>query len=161
MREQVIKTVETYIEVVRRNDEASLPLDLEIAFEGPLATVRGLEEFHQGLLRFIPTLKSIKRVRLTAEDETCAAVLELDTIYGIIPFIEYFYMRHGMIYKIRAYFDPRPILEGRSGNSLKGTRGCFDSLHFVPIAQHDSELKLGCNIPAPKIRTQRHRRIGA
>lgn len=114
MREQVMRTVEKYIDAVQRNDEASLPLDPGIVFEGPLATVRGLEEFHQGLVQFIPTLKSIKVVRLTADDETCAAVLELDTIYGVIPFLEYFYVREGLIYKIRAYYDPRPILEGRS-----------------------------------------------
>ena len=114
MREQVIKTVERYLDAVRRNDEAGLPLDPEIVFEGPLATVRGLEEFHHGLVQFLPTLKSIKVVRLTADDETCAAVLELDTIFGVIPFLEYFHVRNRLIYKIRAYYDPRPILEGKS-----------------------------------------------
>jgi hypothetical protein len=116
MSKDVIKIVEQYLDAVARNDEASLPLDPEILFESPLATTRGLAEFHEGLARFIPTLKSIKVLRLTADDETCAAVLELDLIYGVIPFLEYFYVRDGLIYKIRAYYDPRPILEGRSRN---------------------------------------------
>jgi hypothetical protein len=112
MREQVIKIVEQYLDAVLRNDEASLPLDPEIVFESPLVITRGIAEFHEGLARFIPTLKGIKVVRLTADDDTCAAVLELDLIYGVIPFLEYFYLRDGLIYKIRAYYDPRPILEG-------------------------------------------------
>ena len=116
MREQVIKVVEQYIDAVLRNDEASLPLDPEIVFEGPMRTLRGIEEFRQGLDPFLKIVKSIKVVRLTADDETCAAAIEIDTIYGLIPFLEYFYLREGLIYKIRAYHDPRPILEGKSGN---------------------------------------------
>ena len=112
MREQVIKTVEQYLDAVLRNDEKSLPLRDDIVFEGPLATVRGMDEFRVGLEKFLPTLKGIKIVRLTADDETCAAALELDTIYGVIPFLEYFRVENGLIYAIRAYYDPRPILEG-------------------------------------------------
>lgn len=116
MREQVIKAVEQYIDAVLRNDEASLPLDPEIVFEGPLGTIKGMEQFRQSLIPFLQIMKSIKVVRLTADDETCAAVLEIDTIYGLIPFLEYFYLRRGLVYRIRAYYDPRPILEGRSRN---------------------------------------------
>jgi hypothetical protein len=112
MREQVIKTVENYIDAVLRNDDRSLPLCDDIIFEGPLATVRGIAEFHEGLAKSIPMLKGIKIIRLTADEETCAAVLELDTIYGVIPFLEYFRVENGRIYAIRAYYDPRPILDG-------------------------------------------------
>ena len=112
MREDVIRVVQTYIDAVRRNDAASLPLHREIVFEGPLGRYEGIEAFVQGLAEFVPVLNGIKVVHLTADDHTCAAVLELDTIFGVIPFLEYFNLREGKIDSIRAYYDPRPVLEG-------------------------------------------------
>ncbi|MDR3741227.1 MAG: nuclear transport factor 2 family protein [Terracidiphilus sp.] len=114
MREQVIQTVESYIDAVRRHDVAALPLHSGIVFEGPLNTVRGIPEFEEGLIPFYAILKSIAVLHLTADDTTCAAVLEIDTIFGVIPFLEYFHVADGKIVSIRAYYDPRPILEGRA-----------------------------------------------
>ena len=112
MREDVIRVVQTYIDAVRRNDPASLPLDPGVVFEGPLGRYEGIEAFLQGLADFVPVLNGIKVVHLTADDDTCAAVLEIDTIFGLIPFLEYFNLRAGKIVSIRAYYDPRPVLEG-------------------------------------------------
>ena len=56
-------------------------------------------------------------MRLTADDDTCAAVLKIDTIFGMIPFLEYFHVADGKIVSIRVYYDPRPILEGMSRSS--------------------------------------------
>ena len=117
MREQVIRAVEAYIDAVRRNDADALPLHSDVVFESPLGRYEGVAALRKGLADFVPILKSIEVVRLTADDETCAAVLNIDTVFGMIPFLEYFSVAQGKILSIRAYYDPRPILEGMSQSS--------------------------------------------
>ena len=112
MRDDVIRIVETYIDAVRRNDPDALPLRHGVVFESPLGRYEGIAAFRQGLADFVPILKSIEVVHLTADDDTCAAVLKIDTIFGLIPFLEYFRVAGGQIVSIRAYYDPRPILDG-------------------------------------------------
>src|ERR1017187_10721235 len=90
------------------------------SFKAPRATlnrIQGVAAFQKGLADFVPLLKSIEVVRLTADDDTCAAVLKLDTIFGLLPFLEFFHVRDGQIVSIRAYYDPRPIVEGMSRTS--------------------------------------------
>jgi hypothetical protein len=53
-------------------------------------------------------------VHITADDDSCAALLKVDTVFGLIPFAEFLQIVDGQIMFIRAYFDPRPILEGMS-----------------------------------------------
>jgi hypothetical protein len=117
MRDDVIRVVETYIDAVRRNDADSLPLHSDVVFESPLGRYEGLAAFRKGLADFFRILKSIEVVRLTADDDTCAAVLKIDTSFGLIPFLEYFHVVDGQIVSIRGYYDPRPILEGISRTS--------------------------------------------
>ncbi|MBS1803885.1 MAG: nuclear transport factor 2 family protein [Acidobacteria bacterium] len=112
MREDVIRIVNTYIDAVSRNDASNLPLHPDVVFEGPLGRYEGIEAFVQGLADFVPVLNAIKVLHLTADHDTCAAVLEIDTIFGLIPFLEYFNLKDGKIASIRAYYDPRPVLEG-------------------------------------------------
>jgi len=117
MREDVIRVVETYIDAVRRNDADALPLHPDVVFESPLGLYQGIAAFQKGLADFFSILKSIEVVRLTADDDACAAVLKIDTIFGMIPFLEYFHVVDGQIVSIRVYYDPRPILEGISRTS--------------------------------------------
>ena len=112
MREQVLEVVGTYIEAVRRNDADGLPLHDNVVFESPLGRYEGIASFRKGLTDFFQILKSIEVVRLTADDNTCAAVLKIDTIFGMIPSLEYFFVADGKITSIRIYYDPRPLLEG-------------------------------------------------
>ena len=86
MRDDVIRVVESYINAVRRNDPDGLPLRDDVVFESPLGRYEGLAAFRKGLADFFQILKSIEVVRLTADDETCAAVLKIDTAFGLIPF---------------------------------------------------------------------------
>jgi len=117
MREQVIRVVETYFDAVRRNDADNLPLHPDVSFESPLGRYQGLAAFQKGLADFLRILKSIEVVHLTADDDTCAAVLNIDTVFGPIPFLEYFHVVDGQIVSIRAYYDPRPILQGMTQTS--------------------------------------------
>jgi hypothetical protein len=117
MRDHVIRIVETYIDAVRRNDPDALPLHPDVVFESPLGRYEGIAAFRKGLADFVPILKNIEIVRLTADDDTCAAALKIDTVFGMIPFLEYFHVADGQIVSIRAYYDPRPILEGMGRTS--------------------------------------------
>jgi len=117
MRDDVIRVVETYIDAVRRNDSENLPLHSDVSFESPLGRYQGLAAFQKGLADFFRILKSIEVVHLTADDDTCAAVLNIDTVFGMIPFLEYFHVAEGTIVSIRAYYDPRPILAGMGRSS--------------------------------------------
>ena len=106
--------METYFEAVRRNDADAVPLHLDVVFVSPLGRYEGIDVFRKGLPDFVRILKSIEVLRLTADDETCAAVLNIDTIFGLIPMLEYFHVTDGRIVSIRIYYDPRPILDGMS-----------------------------------------------
>ena len=109
--------VETYIDADRRNDPGSLPLHPNVSFESPLGRYHGIAAFQKGLADFLRIMKSIEVVRLTADDDTCAAVLKIDTIFGMIPFLEYFHVADGKIVSIRVYYDPRPIVQGMTQTS--------------------------------------------
>jgi hypothetical protein len=112
MREEVIRVVETYIDAVRRNDPGALPLHPDVEFVSPLGTYKGVPAFEKGLADFFPILKGIEVIRLTADNDSCAAALTLDTVFGVLPFLEHFHVVAGQILSIRAYYDPRPVLEG-------------------------------------------------
>lgn len=111
MRDQVISIVERYIDAVRRNDAAALPLHPDAICEFPLNTYRGAAAFRKGLDDFSRVMKSIEVLRLVADDDDCVALLNIDTAFGLIPFAEHLHVVEGQITSIRAYYDPRPILD--------------------------------------------------
>jgi hypothetical protein len=112
MSADVIRVVKTYIDAVRRNDPSALPLHPEVEFISPLGTYIGSAAFRIGLADFVKILKGIRVIRFTADDDSCAAALELDTVFGVIPFLEHFHIVSGQILSVRAYYDPRPVLDG-------------------------------------------------
>jgi hypothetical protein len=112
MREQVLRIVEAYIDGIRNNNIDAVPVHPDVVFESPVRSIRGIANFRKGIEDFVPILKSIEVVHLTADDDTCAAVLKVDTAFGLIPFVEFLQIADGQIVSVRAYYDPRPILEG-------------------------------------------------
>jgi ketosteroid isomerase-like protein len=110
MREQTIQVVEQYIDAVRRNDASNLPLHPDMIGVFPTNTYRGVEAFRQALEPFARIVKSIEVVRLVVDDEHCVALLNIDTVFGIIPFAEHIHVSDGQIIAIRGYCDPRPML---------------------------------------------------
>ena len=112
MREDVIRVVEIFIDAFQKNDGDALPLHPDVVFESPLNRIQGIAAFRIGLAEFLSILKSIEVVRLIADDHSCAAALKLYTTFGMIHFLELFHVVDGQIVYIRAYYDPRPILEG-------------------------------------------------
>lgn len=112
MRDEVIRVVEGYIDAVRNNNVDAVPIHSDVVFESPIRNIRGIANFRKGMEEFFPILKGIEVVHLTADEDTCAAVLKVDTIFGLVPFVEFLQIVDGQIVSIRAYYDPRPILEG-------------------------------------------------
>ena len=110
MRKQVVRVVEQYIDAVRRNDAAALPLHPDAVCEFPTNTYRGAAAFQQGLEQFARILKSIDVIRLVVDGEHCVAILTIHTIFGPIPFAEHIHVADGQILSIRGYCDPRPML---------------------------------------------------
>lgn len=111
MKADVVRVVQTYIDAVKRNDPSALPLHPDFEFISPLGKYTGSAAFRNGLADFVKILKGIRIIRITADEDSCAAALELDTIFGVIPFLEHFTVVSEQIVSIRAYYDPRPLLE--------------------------------------------------
>ncbi len=112
MREHVIQLVEQYIDAVRRNDAAALPLHPNAICEFPTNTYRGAASFQKGLDDFARIMKSLTVLRLVVDGEHCVALVNIDTVFGPIPFAEHIHVENGQIVSIRGYCDPRPLLSG-------------------------------------------------
>jgi ketosteroid isomerase-like protein len=112
MREQVIQVVEKYIDAVRRNDASALPLNRDAVCEFPTNTYHGAAAFQQGLDQFARIMKSIDVIRLVVDGEHCVAIINIDTVFGPMPFAEHIHVANGQIVSIRGYCDPRPMLGG-------------------------------------------------
>ena len=108
----MIQVVEKYIDAVRRNDASALPLHPNAVCEFPTNTYRGAASFQQALDQFARIMKSIDVIRLVIDGEHCVAILNIDTVFGPIPFAEHIHVANGQIMSIRGYCDPRPMLSG-------------------------------------------------
>ena len=117
MREHVIQVVERYIDAVRRNDASALPLHPDAVCEFPTNTYRGAASFRQGLDQFASIMKSIDVVRLVVDGEHCVALVNIDTVFGLIPFAEHIHVFNEEIVSIRGYCDPRPMLSGTKASA--------------------------------------------
>ena len=110
MRDQVIAVVEKYIDAVRRNDPTDIPLHPEVIGVFPINTYRGADAFVRSLEPFSRIVKSIDVLRLVVDGEHCVAILDIDTVFGPIPFAEHIRVVDGQIVSVRGYYDPRPML---------------------------------------------------
>lgn len=106
----VVQVVQKYIDAVRRNDPSDLPLHPEVVGEFPLNTYRGAKSFISALEPFSRVVRKIDIVRLVAEGEHCVAILNIDTVVGLISFAEHIRVVDGQIVLVRGYYDPRPFL---------------------------------------------------
>ena len=80
--------------------------------EFPTNTYRGAASFQQGLDQFARIMKSIDVIRLVVDGEHCVAILNIETVFGPIPFAEHIHVANGEVVSIRGYCDPRPMLGG-------------------------------------------------
>jgi len=67
-----------------------------------LAGPRGAASFGKGLEDFARIMKSIDVIRLVVEGEHSVALVNIDTVFGVIPFAEHIHVVNGQIVSIRA-----------------------------------------------------------
>jgi len=104
--------VEQYIDAARHHAAAALPLHPDAVCEFPTSTYRGAASFRKGLDDFARIMKSIEVIRLVVDGEHCVAIVNIDTVFGVIPFAEHIHVANRQIVSIRGYCDPRPMLGG-------------------------------------------------
>ena len=117
MRNQVIGVVEKYIDAVRRNDPTDLPIHPEVIGVFPMNTYQGAEAFVRALEPFSKIVKHIEVLRLVVDGEHCVAILNIDTVFGLIPFAEHIQVVDGQIVAVRGYYDPRPMLSATNASA--------------------------------------------
>jgi hypothetical protein len=112
MREETLLIAERYIDAVHRNDAEAMPLHPDVVAVFPLNTYRGAADYRKALEPFTKIVKNIEVQRLVIDGEHCIALLDIETIFGRIAFAEHIHVRDGQIVFVRAYYDPRLILDG-------------------------------------------------
>ncbi len=111
MREENIKTVEAYLNALKKKDLRLAPFADELEFFDPIAgTSRGAENFRAFLAGFLPAINDIRVHSHICEDDFVVTHWEVDAVFGIIPILEKFRVRDGKIIEAFGFFDPRPIL---------------------------------------------------
>ena len=111
MREENIKTVETYLNALKQKDLSIAPFADNLIFEDPIAGKNtGAENFKAFLSGFLPAIKDVRVLQHICEGDTVVTHWEVDGVFGIITILEKFRVENGEITEAYGYFDPRPIL---------------------------------------------------
>jgi limonene-1,2-epoxide hydrolase len=111
MREENIKTVETYLNALKQKDLSIALFADNLIFEDPIAGKNtGAENFKAFLSGFLPAIKDVRVLQHICEGEYVVTHWEVDGVFGIITILEKFRVENGEITEAYGYFDPRPIL---------------------------------------------------
>ncbi len=113
MKEENIKTVESYVNALRQKDLSLAPFADDLIFEDPIAGKNtGAENFKAFLTGFLPAINEVRVIQHICEGEYVVTHREVDGVFGVVPILEKFRVRNGEIVEAIGYFDPRPILGG-------------------------------------------------
>lgn len=111
MREENIAVVEAYLNALRMKDLSNAPFADDLKFEDSVAGKGvGAENFRAALEGFLPAINGIKIIRHVCEEDYVVTHWEVDAVFGILPILEKFRIRDGVISELIAFYDPRPVL---------------------------------------------------
>lgn len=111
MREENVKTVESYLAAIGEKDLGRAPLAADIRFTDPIAGAgAGAENLRAFLSGFLPAVRSVRVIAHVCEGEFVVTHWEVEAVFGIIPILEKFRVRDGLITEAFGFFDPRPVL---------------------------------------------------
>ena len=111
MKEENIKTVESYVNALRQKDLSLALFADDLIFEDPIAGKNtGAENFKTFLSGFLPAINEVRVIQHICEGEYVVTHWEIDAVFGVIPILEKFRVEDGKITEALGYFDPRPIL---------------------------------------------------
>lgn len=111
MKEENIKTVETFLNALKQKDLSLVPFADDLIFEDPIAGKNtGAENFKAFLSGFLPAINDVRILQHVCEGEYVVTQWEVDGVFGIVSILEKFRVESGKITEAFGYFDPRPIL---------------------------------------------------
>ena len=111
MKEENIKTVETYLDALKQKNLSLAALADDLKFEDPIAGKNiGAENFKAFLSGFLPAITDVRVLQHVCEGEYVVTHWEVDGVFGIVSILEKFRVENGKITEAYGYFDPRPIL---------------------------------------------------
>lgn len=110
MKNDNIRTVEAYLDALKKRDLSIAPLAEDIRFESPIAgSGQGAEDFKAWLSGFLLALDDVRVLQHVSEGEYVVTNWEVDSAFGTVRILEKFRVRDGKIIEAVAYFDPRPV----------------------------------------------------
>jgi glyoxylase I family protein len=102
--------VMTYFDGLRRKNVDEVPFAADVVVESPLSpAITGAEAVREFLRSVFPTITDVRLQHVLADGEYAAARFEIETIYAVIPAIEWFHVVDGTIVELRPYYDARPL----------------------------------------------------
>src|SRR4030095_14762840 len=110
-RDSIAKLLDSYIDGYKTGDFGKTRFAADVTFEGPLTDGRILGK--PAVQKFLSTVraKDVRVKRRIIDGQFACVVADFETTEGIIvPFCEFFRIKHSEIGEIRPYFDPRPFV---------------------------------------------------
>jgi ketosteroid isomerase-like protein len=95
-------------------DRTRALLHPDVTFVGPLASTQGVDDYMTGIDRMTAIVSRAEQTQVVAEgDDVCIAYdLITNDPPATIPTVGWYRVQDGKVVSVRAYFDPRPLLEG-------------------------------------------------
>lgn len=117
-----VAVVERYLRGLKDRNLADVPFAPDVIFHGPLSPrLIGIDAVMERLQEVLPAVRDVRVERYIADGEYVAAILELDTIFGVIPVCDCFQVVNGQLMQIRPFYDPRTIIEGMARQRVEET----------------------------------------
>jgi SnoaL-like domain len=102
-----------YFDALRSKDLRAAPLAPDVVMESPVTPrLSGVESVLEYLEALASIAKRIRALDFIADGNKVAVQFEIETAHGVIPGFECLEISHGLITKLRPYFDARPLTNG-------------------------------------------------
>ena len=115
-REEIQKTIELYIDGINNENVASIPLAEDIELNGPMLgePIIGEAEVREYLRQIAPFFNT-KLIYLIVENDTAAAMQDMETISGIkMQGATFFRIRDQKVCFVQTFSDTRRLFKGGS-----------------------------------------------
>jgi len=86
----------------------------DVTFTGPLASTQGVDDYMTGIDRMSAIVSRADQTQVVVDgDDVCIAYdLITNDPPATIPTVGWYRVKDGKVVSVRAFFDPRPLLQG-------------------------------------------------
>ena len=115
-REDIVKVIDLYIEGINTENVEIIPLTEDVEFRGPMLPepIIGKEAVREHLAQIVPFF-NLSLVYLIVENDTAAAMLDMETISGVkMQGAGFFRFRDGAICFDQGFSDTHRLFKGGS-----------------------------------------------